>query len=180
MKSVSDDGKLAAPYSEIAATIQRLKDKGRKYDETERLLQRILQFSEIAAKREMLMDANAVTVVAGHLRTNDCASVQQNAATILLNLSQCDRGRHGMISCGSWDCVSYRHACPLFYLLQLTVNTTDILVKRISAAAVVNCSFHAACQAHIEDVGGINLLLKMLKLNDEGMSSCVVSSTSTL
>ncbi|RHY33613.1 hypothetical protein DYB32_001498 [Aphanomyces invadans] len=138
-------GRPTTPYSEIAATIQKLKDKGRQSDETDKFLQRVLINSEVTTKRDALLDANAVVVVAGHLRAHDCASTQQYAAgcvhvlgalcshvhRILLNLSQYDRGRLAMASCGSWDCVSYRHACPLFYLLQLALTSADVIVKRL-------------------------------------------------
>ncbi|ETW03608.1 hypothetical protein H310_05012 [Aphanomyces invadans] len=167
-------GRPTTPYSEIAATIQKLKDKGRQSDETDKFLQRVLINSEVTTKRDALLDANAVVVVAGHLRAHDCASTQQYAAGILLNLSQYDRGRLAMASCGSWDCVSYRHACPLFYLLQLALTSANVIVKRVCTAAVLNCSFHAACQGHIEDIGGVNLLLKLLHVNDEDV--CVFAA----
>ncbi|RHY94826.1 hypothetical protein DYB35_000677 [Aphanomyces astaci] len=175
-------GRPTTPYSEIAATIQKLKDKGRQADETNTFLQRVLTYSELSTKRDALLDANAVVVVASHLRAHDSASTQQYAAGILLNLSQFNRGRLAMASCGSWDCVSYRHACPLFYLLQLAHTSADVMVKRVCTAAVLNCSFHAACQSHIEDIGGVNLLLKLVHVNDEGSftESCAMSDVSSI
>ncbi|KAH9128452.1 hypothetical protein LEN26_000250 [Aphanomyces euteiches] len=164
--------RAATPFSEIAAAVQRLKDTSRKAEDTLRLLERLVQYSEITRKRDALLDAKAVAIVLPHLRSMDGSSslLQQYSAAILVNLSQCDRGRLAMSSCDGHGCVSYRHACPLSSLLQIACNSSDRMIQRVCTAAVLNCSFHSTCMAKIEDVGGINLLLKLLKVNDEDVA----------
>ncbi|EQC41270.1 hypothetical protein SDRG_01245 [Saprolegnia diclina VS20] len=157
-------------YSEIAATLGKLRDLGRKFEDTEKLLTRLLQFSQVAPKRADILAANGINVVAMHLRNAESPAIQQRTAAILLNLGQSEKGRVAIASCNSWSCLSYRHECPLFYLLQVAINTKDVMLKRICAGALINCSFHASCQVQLEEINGTPLLLKLLDTNDEDVA----------
>ncbi|CAK4080303.1 unnamed protein product [Aphanomyces euteiches] len=74
--------RAATPFSEIAAAVQRLKDTSRKAEDTLRLLERLVQYSEITRKRDALLDAKAVAIVLPHLRSMDGSSslLQQYSA----------------------------------------------------------------------------------------------------
>ncbi|OQR83019.1 hypothetical protein ACHHYP_15196 [Achlya hypogyna] len=158
------------PYSEVAATLEKLRDVERKFEDTEKLLQRILQFSQVAPKRAAVIDANGINVIARHLRNNDSVPIQQYTAAILLNLGLNEKGRVSLSSCNSWACLSYRHECPLFFLLQLAHNAKDMVLKRICTAATTNCSFHAACQVQMDEINGTPILLKLLNSTDEDVA----------
>ncbi|KDO35004.1 hypothetical protein SPRG_01067 [Saprolegnia parasitica CBS 223.65] len=157
-------------YSEVVATLGKLGDLGRKFEDTEKLLLRLLEFSQVAPKRAAILAANGIHVVAMHLRNAENSVIQQRTAAILLNLGQSENGRLAIASCHSWSCLSYRHECPLAYLLQVAINTQDIVLKRICMGAVINCSFHAACHAHLDEIHGTPLLLKLLDTNDEDVA----------
>ncbi|OQR81817.1 hypothetical protein THRCLA_11385 [Thraustotheca clavata] len=105
-----------------------------------------------------------------HLRNEKATLVQEYAAAILVNLGLEASGRTALGSCNRWPCVSYRHECPLFYLLQLAMNCNDMELKRICTAAIVNCSFDAGCQIQLDEINGVPLLLKLLKVNDEDVA----------
>lgn len=149
-------------FNELVALLLRNEDSEKHAADVEMDMRRLLMLARDAHLRDQFVQAQGVrrvTLIATSATNN---VTRRLCAGILGNLAHSERGRLSASSCDRWHCISHRHHCPLSVLLANTHSSGDDELARISAAALLAFSTQNHCQLHLDKLGGISVLLKIL------------------
>lgn len=155
-------------YSAVGSCVNGLKDKSRQLVEIQGDLEKICSWSSYDKYREDMVNANCIQVFVDFLshkgrKRND--QMQEYVCITLANLAQDITAAVKMATCKDWDCLSYRHNCPLFWLLYLMEDGKTPTIQSSCGAAVLNLSVFVEGKFHIQSLSGIAILLRVLRTN---------------
>ncbi|KAL3671635.1 hypothetical protein V7S43_003549 [Phytophthora oleae] len=176
------EGRGDGAFNELVALLLRNENGEKQAGDTELDMRRLLMLARDVHLRDQFVQVQGVSRVTLIARSTTNASTQRLCAGILGNLAHSERGRLSASSCDRWNCVSHRHQCPLSMLLMNTCSGGDSDLARVSAAALLAFSTQNHCQRHLDTLGGIPILLRVLdvKQADGSATDVAIYAAATL
>lgn len=155
-------------YSAVGSCVNGLNDKSRQLIEIEKDLEKICSWSSYDKYREDMLNAKCLGIFVDFLthegrKRNE--KMQEYICITLANLAQDITAAVKMATCKDWDCLSYRHNCPLFWLLYLMEDGKTPGIQSSCGAGVLNLSVFVEGKLHIQSLSGIAILLRVLRTN---------------
>ena len=110
----------------------------------QRDLEQVRRLTTTRNNRQDLLRADGLRLLMPYfqqaIRTSEALYCMELIASICINFACDQEGRLSLSTCVGWDCLSYRHQCPMHWFLNQSRYGNSSNLRKLCMGILVNCS----------------------------------------